>query len=156
MLLLLSRFSRVLLFATPRTAVYQASPSMGFSRQEYWRGLPLPSPSMIEQMLEIWSSVPLLFLNPACTSGSSRFMYCWGLAWKILTITLLACEMVQLCRSLNILWHALPSVTWGQNCPWLRTSGYRNSKTKRIAIRGSEQGFMKKVQFGLKWGRSRD
>ena len=32
------------LCATPRTAVYQAPPSMGFSRQEYWRGLPLPSP----------------------------------------------------------------------------------------------------------------
>ena len=36
MLLLLSRFSRVLLLATPRTAAYQAFPSMGFSRQEYW------------------------------------------------------------------------------------------------------------------------
>ena len=72
--------SRVLLFATPRTAVYQAPPSMGFSRQEYWRGLPLPSPSMIEQMLEIWSLVPLLFLNPACIPESSRFMYCWSLA----------------------------------------------------------------------------
>ena len=30
--------------ATPRTAAYQAPPSMGFSRQEYWSGLPLPSP----------------------------------------------------------------------------------------------------------------
>jgi len=29
---------------TPRTVAYQASPSMGFSRQEYWRGLPFPSP----------------------------------------------------------------------------------------------------------------
>ena len=36
--------SRVWLFATPWTAVYQAPPSMGFSRQEYWTGLPLPSP----------------------------------------------------------------------------------------------------------------
>ena len=38
-------FSRVRLFATPRTAAYQAPLSMGFSRQEYWNGLPLPSPS---------------------------------------------------------------------------------------------------------------
>ena len=30
--------------ATPRTAAYQAPPSMGFSRQEYWSGFPLPSP----------------------------------------------------------------------------------------------------------------
>ena len=36
--------SRIRLFATPRTVAYQASPSMGFSRQEYWSGLPFPSP----------------------------------------------------------------------------------------------------------------
>ena len=43
-LLLLSRFSRVRLFATPWTVAYQASLSMGFSRQEYWSGLPFLSP----------------------------------------------------------------------------------------------------------------
>ena len=36
--------SRVRLFVTPWTAAYQAPPSMGFSRQEYWSGLPFPSP----------------------------------------------------------------------------------------------------------------
>ena len=36
--------SRVWLLATPWTVAYQASPSMGFSRQAYWSGLPLPSP----------------------------------------------------------------------------------------------------------------
>ena len=36
--------SRVRLFATPWTVAYQASPAMEFSRQEYWRGLPFPSP----------------------------------------------------------------------------------------------------------------
>ena len=36
--------SRVRLLATPWTTAYQAPPSMGFSRQEYWSGLPLPSP----------------------------------------------------------------------------------------------------------------
>ena len=36
--------SHVWLFATPWTAAYQAPPSMGFSRQEYWSGVPLPSP----------------------------------------------------------------------------------------------------------------
>ena len=35
--------SRVRLLATPWTAAYQAPPSMGFSRQEYWSGVPLPS-----------------------------------------------------------------------------------------------------------------
>ena len=38
--------SRVRLFATPWTAAHQAPPSMGFSRQEYWSGVPLPSPCM--------------------------------------------------------------------------------------------------------------
>ena len=36
--------SRVRLFATPWTVAYQAPPSMGFSRQECWSGLPFPSP----------------------------------------------------------------------------------------------------------------
>ena len=36
--------SRVRLLVTPWTAAYQAPPSMGFARQEYWSGLPLPSP----------------------------------------------------------------------------------------------------------------
>ena len=44
LLLLLSRFSRVRLCATPQTAVHQALPSLGFSRQEHWSGLPFPSP----------------------------------------------------------------------------------------------------------------
>ena len=39
--------SRVRLWVTPWTAAYQASLSMGFSRQEYWSGLPLPSPFLL-------------------------------------------------------------------------------------------------------------
>ena len=38
--------SCVWVFATPWTAAYQAPPSMGFSRQEYWSGVPLPSPAL--------------------------------------------------------------------------------------------------------------
>ena len=44
LLLLLGRFSRVWLCATPKTAPHQAPPSLGFSRQEHWSGLPFPSP----------------------------------------------------------------------------------------------------------------
>ena len=44
LLLLLSRFSRVRLCATPWTAAYQAPSSMGFSGQQYWSGVPLPYP----------------------------------------------------------------------------------------------------------------
>ena len=48
--------------------------------------------------------IPLPFLNKACTSRNSRFTYCWSLAWRILGIILLACEMSAICGSLNILW----------------------------------------------------
>ena len=44
LLLLLSRFSYVRLCATPLTAAHQAPPSLGFSGQEHWSGLPFPSP----------------------------------------------------------------------------------------------------------------
>ena len=57
--------SHVWLLATPWTAAYQAPPSMGFSRQEYWSGVPLPSPIYqlgwpIEQ--SDWVNVPTLLL----------------------------------------------------------------------------------------------
>ena len=58
--------SRVRLFATPRTAAYQAPPFMGFPRQEYWTGLPLPSPGhawdfvktkWLSYKVEIWIAI---------------------------------------------------------------------------------------------------
>ena len=56
----------------------------------FWNSLTF---SMIQQMLAIWSLVPLPFLNPAWTSGCSWFMFCWSLSWRILSINLLVCEM---------------------------------------------------------------
>ena len=53
---------------------------------------------MIQWVLAIWSLVPQPFLKPAWTSGCSRFTYCWSLAWRILSITLLACEMSAIVR----------------------------------------------------------
>ena len=48
--------SRVRLFAAPWTVAYQVPPSMGFSRQEYWSGLPLPSPGDLPNPgIELWS-----------------------------------------------------------------------------------------------------
>ena len=49
--------SRVRLFATPWTIAYQAPPSMRFSRQECWSGLPFPSP-------KYWSNRPQTLLFP--------------------------------------------------------------------------------------------
>ena len=46
LLLLLSHFSRVQLRVTPQTEAHKAPPSLGFSRQEHWIGLPFPSPMM--------------------------------------------------------------------------------------------------------------
>ena len=79
----------------------------------FWNSL---ASSMIQRMLAIWSLVPLPFLNPVWTSGSSRFMYRWSLAWRILSITLLACEMsatvLQLSKGIAFLWD------WNENWPF--------------------------------------
>ena len=48
--------SRVRLWATPWIAAYQAPPSMGFSRQEYWNGVPLPSPGDLPDLGSNWVS----------------------------------------------------------------------------------------------------
>ena len=52
LLLLLSRFSRVRLCATPQTAAHQAPLSLGFSRQEHWSGLPFPSPMRESEVIQ--------------------------------------------------------------------------------------------------------
>ena len=55
--LLLSHFSRVWLCATPWTAAHQAPPSLGFSRQEHWSGLPFPSPMHLWRIhVDIWQN----------------------------------------------------------------------------------------------------
>ena len=89
-LLLLSHFSRVRLCATPQTAAHQAPPSLGFSRQEHWSGLPLPSP-MHESEQWKWSrSVmpdsswphglqPTRLLRPWDFPGKSTGVGCLGL-----------------------------------------------------------------------------
>ena len=60
--------SCVRLFATPWTAAYQAPPPMGLSRQEYWSGVPLPSPKCTQTPTILYNEVhhfsePLIFVN---------------------------------------------------------------------------------------------
>ena len=61
--------SCVRLLATPWTAAYQAPPSMGFSRQEYWSGVPLPSLNgsvrsvQIDWIIDQWSREQALLLS---------------------------------------------------------------------------------------------
>ena len=76
---------------------------------------------MIQRMSAIWSLVPLPFWNPAWTSSSSWFVYCWSLAWRILSITLLACATAvaksrQLCLTLCNLIDGSPA---GSSVPWI-------------------------------------
>ena len=69
-----------------------------------------------------WSLFPLPFLNPAWTSGSFWFIYCWSLAWRILNITSLAFEIRAIVQYLE---HSLvlPSFVIGikpENCGVLK------------------------------------
>ena len=56
----------------------------------FWNSLAFPVTNRCWQF-DLW--FPLPFQNPAWTSGSSWLTYCWSLAWRILSITLPACEM---------------------------------------------------------------
>ena len=93
LLLLLSRFSCARLCATPQTAAHHAPPSLGFSRQEHWSGLPFPSP-MHESEKWKWShSVmsdsswlhglqPTRLLRPWDFPGKSTGVGCHCLLWN--------------------------------------------------------------------------
>ena len=89
LLLLLSRFSRVRLCATPETAAQQAPPSLGFSRQEYWSGLPFSSPMHESEVAQ--SSVsyrphglqPTMLLCPWDLPGKSTGVGCHCLLHKL-------------------------------------------------------------------------
>ena len=54
--------------ATPWTAAYQAPLSMGFSRQEYWNGVPLPSPKLVSRTVQFWNE-----LSPSVYSTEDYF-----------------------------------------------------------------------------------
>ena len=108
--------SRVRLLATPWTAAYQAPPSMGFSRQEYWSGVPLPSPNLGT----VWFNW-LLCLG--CHRWMSRSWLAWNLIWRIHFWAHLCCWPNSVpwgCRtevpvsSLTVSWESF-SASWG--CP---------------------------------------
>ena len=74
-------------------------------------------------MFAIWSLVPLPLRNPACTPGSPWFMYCWSLAWRILSITLLTCEMSTTVRQIE--WSlALPFLGTGTKADLFQSCGH--------------------------------
>ena len=83
--------SHVRLFATPWTADYQALPPMGFSRQEYWSGVPLPSPKPLAEDMLVSS-----FLPSASPGSEQRHLrltvrqrggILWGRPFCMITVT---------------------------------------------------------------------
>ena len=112
--------SRVRLFATPWTAAHQALPSMGFSRQEYWSEVPLPTCTSLSQFVffvfffTFWphpaacgALVPQPGINPAptvleggiLTTGPPGKSLASPNFAKILSITLVSKCMEILCKS---------------------------------------------------------
>ena len=84
---------RVRLFATPWTAAYQAPPSMGFSWQEYWSGVTLPSPGGLVQLRNFTLFCPLVAACWTRLFNSNYFGSYWfkkyllcASATKILTL----------------------------------------------------------------------
>ena len=86
--------SRVQLFVTPWTAAYQAPPSMGFSRQEYWSGVPLPSLTLAIgcYLMTPWVGGGAVWPGPGtiwspCSIFPSVCSFCPG-AWVALMVLL--------------------------------------------------------------------
>ena len=76
--------SRVRLFATPWTVAYQAPPSMGFSRQKYWSGVPFPSPNnMLSEKKKSHKRSHYMILCEIPTTGKSTEKECtWMIAYQ--------------------------------------------------------------------------
>ena len=94
LLLLLSHFSCVQLCVTPETAAHQVPPSLGFSRQEHWSGLPFPSPmhesekwkwshSVVSHSSQPHGLQPTRLLRPWDFPGTSTGVGCHCLLWYL-------------------------------------------------------------------------
>ena len=112
--------SRVQLFETSWTAAYQAPLPMGFSRQEYWSGLPLPSPIQSYYILNFDQSLQILNLpRPDLTYPAQAFRLC-----KYLPL-ISYFEILSLCQD-AVLAHCYKSSNTKFNYPWF-TDFYDNS-----------------------------
>ena len=106
--------SHARLFATPWTGAYQAPPSMGFSRQEYWSEVPLPSPKnrlteiqvVVQSLIHVW-----LFVTP-CTiahQASLSFTIFWSMLKFMSIESVMLYNYLILCHPLLLLPSIFPS-----------------------------------------------
>ena len=117
----------------------------GFSVVNEEVGIFLEFPNLLyDPTLAIWFLVPLPFLNWACTSGSSWFKNYWSLVWRILSITLLLCEVkslscVWLCNPMdcNLPASSLHGILQARVLEWVAISFSRGSSRPRDQIRVS-------------------
>ena len=119
-MLLPSRFSHVQLYATPWTAAYQASPSMGFSRQEHWSGLPFPSPRCEDEAM--WNKI-LSYVDIhvwLCTSFSTEWIALW------------VTENALWCIFWRRKWQPTPVLLPGKSHGWRSMVGYSSRGRKEL------------------------
>ena len=129
----------------------------------FWNSLVF---STIQRMLAIWSLVPLPFLNPAWTSGSSRFTYCWSLAGKILSHYF--ASMWNECSSVVVWTFFGITLLWDWNENWsLEVKGkgekerytHLNTEFQRIARRDKKaflSDLCKEIEENNRMGKTRD
>ena len=108
-MLLLSRFSHVRLCGTPEMTAHQAPPSLGFSRQEHWSGLPFPSPTH-ESESEVSQSC-LTLSNPmdySLPGPSIHDFQARVLEWGAIASSVSCFSRVQLCGTPETAAHQAP------------------------------------------------
>ena len=145
-LLLLSRFSHVRFCATPETAAHQAPPSLGFSRQEHWSGLPFPS---LMHESEKWKGSRSVVSDSSrpCGLQPTRLLHPWDFPGKS---TGVGCHRLLLLNAMNI----INQVKWQngrrpssdkmtlklRHEGWEQTNMARSQKQSSIFSRGDHLG----------------
>ena len=112
LLLLLSHFSNVRLFVTPWTAAHQAPLSMWFSRQEYWSGLPFPSPGDLPDP----GIEPMILTCPALAAE----FFTTSTTWEVhnLSLGLVFSPLTHYVPVSHVVYTLTTGPYWGLVCPF--------------------------------------
>ena len=81
---MLSHFSSVRLCVTPQMAARQAPPSMGFSRQEHWSGVPLPSQRTTIARCYFHETRKIFSIFPSCDPFTWSLIFFFKINWRIM------------------------------------------------------------------------